>query len=149
MRSTGVSGDPSIFSNKDWNDGLNDGFVLAIRDKNDVRFNFGHNRNRIDLEKPLPMDYTSGWMHVMLIVDRTEEKVTIVTDFKDSKSVSIPDALKGKPLDGFNKLNIGQDGTGIYKASLSATLDEFMIFDGVFTQDDIAKLAKYYGRETN
>jgi hypothetical protein len=45
----------------------------------------------------------------------------------------------------YNCLNIGQDGTGDYEYSLPAVLDELMIFDGAFNQDDVDMLAEYYG----
>ena len=49
-------------------------------------------------------------------------------------------------FDGTDALNIGQDGTGAYSANLSATVDEFMIFGGAFTDADVKALAEYYGK---
>ena len=58
---------------------------------------------------------------------------------------NIPENLQGTSLDTSYTYNIGQDGRGSYGASLPSTVDEFMIFDGAFTQEDVANLAKYYG----
>ena len=68
-------------------------------------------------------------------------------DFGEIITATIPDNLKDDSLDAFGSLYIGQDGTGDYTAALSATVDEFMIFDGAFDQEDIDALAAYYGKE--
>ena len=46
-------------------------------------------------------------------------------------------------------LNIGQDGTGELKYPLLATLDEFMLFNGVLDENDVKALAEYFGVEKN
>ena len=146
VKTTGVSSDPSLFSNKDWNNGALEGYVLSIRSSNDIKFNLGDGESRVDLEKLLPSNYQSGWMHVLLVVDRTAEEIRLAVDFGKFTSASLPAGMKGVSFDGYDVLNIGQDGTGNYGASLAATVDEFMVFDGALTADDVAALAEYYGK---
>ena len=137
--------DPCVFSNKNWNTGKNSGLAFTIRDGNDVRFNFGDGSNRVDCDVKLPTNYKEGWLHVIAIVDRTNHKIGVCIDFQTIIFVNIPDSLKGDSLDtSYSVLNIGQDGTGKYGISLEATLDEFMIFEGAFDQEDVYDLAAYY-----
>ncbi|MBO4341014.1 MAG: alkaline phosphatase family protein, partial [Bacteroidales bacterium] len=63
--------DPGIISNKDWQEGVNKGFILSLRGSADLKFNVGDgNKARMDFTRPLPTDYNQGWMHIILSVDR-------------------------------------------------------------------------------
>lgn len=146
VNTQGVVSDPSLFSNKNWVNGSNTGFILSLRNTNDVKFNFGNGSNRMDKEVALPSDYRTGWMYVLTVVDRENAEVRISIDFGDFVTAKIPDTLKDSSANAFNVLNIGQDGTGVYNADLAATVDEFMLFDGVLDRDDVAKLKEYYGK---
>lgn len=138
------SGDPSVLSNKDWAKGANKGWILSLRNGKDLRFNAGNGSSRMDADGVLPKDFNEGWMHVLLIVDREGGNVHISYDFGTLITTPIPAALKNSSFDAFDSLNLGQDGTGVYDLSLPATMDEFMIFDGALTADEIASLASYY-----
>lgn len=145
VNTMGVNSDPALFSNKDWNDGHNNGYILAMT-SSQLKFNMGDGSNRMDMVKQLPLDYKTGWMHITLVVDRQAGEVKISVDFGAFQTMAIPEELKDISLDAFTTLNIGQDGTGSYSAATSATVDEFMLFDGVLTGGDLAKLAEYYGK---
>ena len=146
INTQGTSSDPCIISNKNWQTGKNQGFALALRNTNDVRLNFGDGYNRVDCDVVLPSDYKQGWMHVIMVVDRENNKIGVSIDFGDMVFVEIPASLQDDSIDaGYNCINIGQDGTGRYNESLPASLDELMVFDGAFTSDDIGALANYYG----
>lgn len=142
----GVASDPVLFSNKNWVNGYNNGYVLSLRNTNDVKFNFGNGTVRTDKEVPLPSDYRTGWMYVLTVVDREKAEVRISVDFGEFSVLKLPEALKNTSANAFNVLNIGQDGTGVYNASLAATVDEFMLFDGVLDKTDVSKLKEYYGK---
>jgi hypothetical protein len=145
INTKGVSSDPVLFGNKNWNDGYKNGYVLSLKN-GAVQFNAGDGENRMDFSKQLPLDHKTGWMHVALVVDRSAGEVKISVDFGAFQTLAIPEALKEDSLDAYSVLNIGQDGTGAYGQVLSATVDEFMLFDGVLTQADMDKLAEYYGK---
>ena len=137
--------DPCIFSNKNWQTGKNSGLALTIRSSNDLRLNFGNGSGRVDCDVKLPTNYKEGWVHIIAIFDRENNKIGICIDFKTIVFVEIPESMQNVSLDtSYNRLNIGQDGTGRYGISLQATLDEFMIFDGAFDQEDVYDLAAYY-----
>ena len=80
-----------------------------------------------------------------MTVDRTAGEIRMCYDFGEVITASIPETLREDSLDAFTSLFIGQDGTGNYSVSLSATVDEFMLFDGAFDVEDIKALAAYYG----
>ncbi len=143
----GVGVDPVLFSNKDWNNGYNKGYVLSIRNVGDIRFNMGDGSGRMDANAILPTDYRTGWVHILLVVDRTKQEIRMCYDFGAVITAPIPASLQDDSLNAFDSLFIGQDGTGKYPVKLSATVDEFMLFDGAFDREDIDALAAYYGVE--
>lgn len=143
MKSDGVSSDPSIISNKDWGWGGNSGFVLSLRSDEDIKFNAGYAGNRMDAGASLPFDYTKGWMHVILVVDRYSNKVRLYYDFEQELESDIPAELRNVSFDALD-LNIGQDGTGRYSHKLAAQLDEVVITADALGVGDIARLKAYY-----
>ena len=111
-----------------------------------IRLNYVEGSNkRVDLDYALPSDYTSGWVHIIAIFDRENNKIGLSIDFADIKTSNIPAIQQGVSLDAGLNTNIGQDGRGTYNHALPATIDEFMIFEGAFTQEDVNALMEYYG----
>ena len=143
IKTNGVSSDPCIISNKNWNSGGNAGFVLSIRSDEDIKFNAGNNGDRMDAGAGLPLDYKAGWMHVILVVDRDKNKIRLFYDFASELDYDIPESLRNVSFDALD-LNIGQDGTGHYGAHLAAQLDEFIITADALSDEDVAKLKAYY-----
>ncbi len=145
IKTDGVTGDPAIISNKNWENGGNDGFVLSLR-SGDIKFNAGSKSAgiRMDATASLPLDYKEGWMHVILTVNRAERKVKLYIDFSLESELDIPDGFSGSSLDALN-MNIGQDGTGNYGDHLPAQLDEMIITRDVLSESDITALKKFYG----
>lgn len=143
VKTSGVSSDPCLISNKNWHNGSNPGFVLSLRET-DIKFNAGNGSSRMDNEFPLPSDYEDGWMHVVMVVDRTENTISLSYDFGTLRTFSIPSNLQSSSFDGISGLVIGQDGTLGYEP-LYATIDEVVVFNGAITQSDVDSLAKYYG----
>ena len=145
VNTTGVSGDPALFSNKNWASGVNKGFILSMRNTHDITFNLGNGSSRMDMPVNLPTDYDTGWVYILLVVDRDAGQVKISYDFDNFVTSNIPSSLKTASADAMSVLNIGQDGTGDY-LPLSATIDEFMYFDGALDSDDVAQLKAYFGK---
>lgn len=139
--------DPCIFSNQNWNRGVNGGFTLTINSQN-ITLNIGNGSSSLKCSVNHPSTYTDSWMHVLAVVDRTANKIGVCVDFGTLKLMDLSEAFR---ID-FNtiyKANIGQDGTGKYKYPLLAAINEFMIFDGAFNQDDVNNLKAYYNNKTN
>lgn len=146
LNTKGVVSDPAIFSNKNWSDGRLEGYVFSMNSAGNVKFNAGNGADRVDVEERLPYDYATGWVHVTLVVDRAAGEIKIALDFGRFTTMPLPDALKNATFNAYDVLNIGQDGTGSYGADLTATVDEFMIFDGTLTAEELKALAAYYGK---
>lgn len=136
--------DPSIISNKDWQEGQYKGFILSYRGSSDIKFNVGDGKHRMDLERPMPSNYDAGWMHVILTVDRPNKNVHIYYDFETTGEVGqIPTVLANASFDS-KSLNIGQDGTGKLEYKLPAVMDEFIMTSDVLSEADVAALKAYY-----
>jgi hypothetical protein len=147
MKSSALGTDPAFFSNKNWDNGADKGFVFAIRGgESRLYFNIGGDGVRTDVSTALPKDWKAGWMHIVIVVDRTANEIRVSFDFNDFVTLKIKDAQKGMSFDGLANVNVGQDGTGNYTPFTSA-MDEFMVFNGVLTQENVAQLKAYYGLE--
>ena len=140
--------DPGLISNKDWQEGVYKGFILSYRGTRDIKFNVGDgNKNRMDYVRLLPTNYDTGWMHVILTVDRPNRKVRIYCDFAfEGDEAVIPSSLAGTSFDSLS-LNIGQDGTGNLEYKLPAQMDEFIMTSDVLSEADVAALKAYYNNK--
>ena len=87
------------------------------------------------------------WMHVTIVVDREAGKIRGYLNFEAIEPTGWDyDKIANVPADTpTGTLHIGQDGQGDYHVSYRKQLDEFLIFDVALTEDEIAKLAEYYG----
>ena len=143
LKTSGVGSDPCILSNKNWDSGKNNGWVLSLR-SGDIKFNAGDGSNRTDDSYTLPIDYEDGWVYVILVVDRDKNQIRFSYDFGSFTTTAIPNELADTSFTAL-KLNIGQDGTGRYGKHLEAVLDEFLLIEGTLTDDDVAALKAHYG----
>ncbi len=103
-----------------------------------------------------PNEVVKGWMHVTLVVDRINNEMRIAYDFGEfTVNEIVADRTSSVPMSEVDlttvyDLIIGDDafdpeGSNNYKIGL--TVDEFMIWDGAFTRNDVNDLVAYYGRE--
>ncbi|MBQ7599647.1 MAG: alkaline phosphatase family protein [Clostridia bacterium] len=149
VRLNTTNSDPCIFSNKDWDYGVNPGFVLSYRKTDsgfDIKFNLGDGTKRMDVEGlGMPSDYLNGWMPVIFVVDRNAGTVGVSLDFGPLDTSRIE--LGSVSFNGIGGVNFGQDGTGSYKAHLPAVIDEIIIFNKALTSAEIAALKQYYKAE--
>ena len=98
----------------------------------------------MDSAYQLPIDFCDGWVYVVFVVDRQAGEIRFSYDFGKFAVKKFSDELADVNFDSLPALNIGQDGTGKYKSSLTAVLDEVMIIDGVLTDKDVAALKDVY-----
>ena len=146
VKTDGIAGDPAVFSNKDWTYGGNPGFALFM-DAGAVTLNLSDGKNRFDYGLVLPRDFRGGWVHVAAALDREAGELRMAADFGSTGHKvreEIPEEMRNASFAGVGTLNVGQDGTGHYR-SLSAELDDFILLDGALTEEDLGKLASYYG----
>lgn len=125
LKTSGWSSDAPIISNKDWNSGFNDGFILSGNtDGSTWKFNIGG-----DLVFRMDMDGGSindnEWHHIAVSLDR------------DGRSFTWQDGyIQEENFTGFTNdsdtdypLVIGQDGTTNYDASFNGLISEVRIWD--------------------
>ncbi len=145
-----TSYDPCIFSNQNWSRGGNVGITLAMTAENLV-LNLGNGYQALKCIAQHSADYTGNWMHVIAIVDRATNKLSLISNFDYEHNRVTIDLAPEWRMDFTTQysFNIGQDGTGRYQYPLNASINEFVIFDGAFTQADVNSLKTYYNNKTN
>jgi hypothetical protein len=108
-------------------------------------------------------DYSEDvWIHVILVVDRPNNTVKIYANFQLVKTATLSDFYKvdgtstvANSLDSQYAFNIGMDGLDDIATADKGTgkvdcfrgvVDDFLMFDDVLTEEEIALLASYYGK---
>ncbi|MBO5355222.1 MAG: laminin G domain-containing protein [Clostridia bacterium] len=145
MKTTGTNTDPVILTNKTGNwSGKTQGFCLALRG-GDVRFSVGNGSKLFDKDIYHPSGFLNRWMQITVAVDREARQIRMWNDFGYTTIHTFAESQKDESFNGaLGVLRIGQSGNATY-TPLPAVLDEFMIFDGAFTGEDVKALAAYYG----
>lgn len=134
---------PPIISNQNDNSLLNLGFELYMGE-DALHVSMSSGLATVDEAFELPEDYNKGWMHVLLVVDRDAQTLSLCYDFGELQTREIPKEFKGLSLDTLSPLTVGQDGSGEHEFKLPCVLDELVIFGGALTERDIRSLAEYY-----
>jgi hypothetical protein len=121
---TSWSGDPVFVGTKNWNSGLNPGWVLSTTTSGgNWKFNIGDGVDRIDLNG-LPIS-DGQWHHLAVTCDRDGE-VRIFQDgllLRSAAMTTIGDVATAL------QLCIGQDGTTTYGTSLTGTVSDVRIWN--------------------
>ena len=120
------------------------GISLEMR-CNDTRFVMADDDDDLEITVPFPEDVSEGWVNVIVSVDRTNKKLAFYNNFELVNTYDIPDRYLGEIC----KLPfaVGDNSTGTFnteKYPSTFLMDDFIIFDGAFTQEDVDKLKKYY-----
>jgi len=148
LRSTGnQTGDPAIISNKNWDAGLNPGWVIAYENNgNDIQVNVGDGTLRSDIDD---LETTSGlWEFVAVTFDR-DGAMTLFTDADNDGILNSLGITGGQSsLAALGNLdtpfglavNIGSDGTGAYASNLRADLDDLGIWRRALSRIEIEML---------
>ncbi|MEC0230676.1 S-layer homology domain-containing protein [Paenibacillus alba] len=147
VKSNGVSSDPPIISNKDWDDGSSVGYVVALKDKS-LMWNYNTaGDTRKDASIPNVVD--GAWHHIVISHDRTSERVDFykdgnpvtvnITYGSNYNNISSAVDISGRAgtLDSSLPTMIGNDGTGNYPANLKAQLDDFQILRRAVTAQEV------------
>lgn len=157
------SADPVIFCNKNWSTGYGntDGVVLTewgnnpafrVSDNNtncQVRATYPTEaQTTVDIDTSganwVPKSYDDCWVHMLLVVDRPNNKVKIYYNFVLSGEFAMDSWVRGLNFDTGMPFTIGQDADGDCGVKLKSKLDDFMFFNTTLNQTDIDGLRKYY-----
>ncbi|KKI93281.1 antitoxin [Bacillus sp. SA1-12] len=134
IKSEGISGDPSIISNKNWNSGSNTGWILALNGSGNLIWNYKTSQSsRLDYHMPNVAD--NYWHHIVVTHDRNNGSARFYKDGSLVKTVDIS-GMKGT-LDSSYTTKIGQDGTGKYGSTLTAQIDDMQIYRNVLSETEV------------
>ena len=155
VRSTDASAgqaenDVSFFSNKDWDSGGNQGWVLArgASDavKNKFQWNFATSiggRADLDPSGDNAIVFDGKWHHIVV----THARASVATFYVDGvniATVDISSSVNGNINGAGLRLALGNDGTGAYDhgdgSSYNGDLDEAAIWTRTITPDEIAEI---------
>ena len=116
-----------------------------------ARFNFGNGLVSATRDIELPEDYYYGWTHIIIVFDRESEEMRLCYDFGHVYSNAIHNSyatMEGSDMTSiYEYLTLGNDATGNTRYECGLSVDEFMLFEGAFSKEDIAALGAYYGKE--
>lgn len=130
VKTNGWSSDPSIIGNKNWNNGFNEGFVLAGTTNGSTwKFNIGSGIVRYDLDGSSIDD--GEWHHLAVTVDRDGD----ITAYQDGTITDQTTIIGAIDVDSDLDLCFGQDGTTTYSAGIEAGLSEVRIWNAALSQE--------------
>lgn len=148
-------GDPSFFSNKDWNGGGNRGYVLATDNDRRVQWNYTEAGNgRRDYDGPGGTMVSNTWVHLAMTVQRTGNISTYVNGqlVNETRARATAETPAGTlDTDEFGlSVNIGNDGTGFYGSTHVGTgIDDFGLWRRSLAGSEVARIYSFGRGGTN
>ncbi len=138
---------PALMSNQNWwwQNRKEKGLTVALRN-NDVMFNISNGSDHIDTVVPFPEEMDGGWLHYIAAFDRENREIRFYNNFKLRHKITIPDDFLIN-YDTEYPFIVGNDGKGQYNNishDFIFRLDDIIITDYAFTDEDTEELRKYY-----
>ena len=132
IKTNAWSSDPAIFSNKNWANGANKGFVIAGNTNGSTwKFNIGDGTNRIDIDGGQIND--NQWHHIAISYDADGDKNV----YQDGSLVNSTSAtISTNTISGLD-LALMQDGTLNYGAFLNGEISDIRIWREALSQTSI------------
>ncbi|MCB9294665.1 MAG: alkaline phosphatase family protein [Lewinellaceae bacterium] len=132
-----LEGDAAFVSNKDWNSGLNPGFVLStpFSDQSRWKVNIGDGSQRADLNGGLVND--GDWHHLAVTFDRDGA----MSLYQDGEFLGSTDISQIENIDAGLPLVIGQDGTLGYPFWFNGLMGEVRIWRKVLAPETVRRYA--------
>ncbi|MBQ7179214.1 MAG: hypothetical protein IJS08_17490 [Victivallales bacterium] len=141
-----IKADPPIFSNKNWQDGTSDGFVFFVSKKT-LKANFARrnpkpdylapNAKRLDL---YDFDLVAGKKTLLACSVGDNGLITILQKHPDGKTYWVSVSADGINCNSALDWNIGQDGTGNYKAKSLGKISDFRFWNRALSLDELRSL---------
>ncbi|MEW6157693.1 MAG: LamG-like jellyroll fold domain-containing protein [Verrucomicrobiota bacterium] len=137
------SGDPAFLSNKDWDSGGNQGWVLATDGDGRLQWNIADGtpggRTRKDYDGPGGTFSDSNWHHVTVVFVQSGDATTYVDGVRvDTRRIA--DGLDSVDTPAGFATNIGQDGTGSYGSPIDALIDDVGIWRRALAAEEVAAI---------
>ena len=132
LKSSGWSGDPAIFSNKNWGNGYNQGFAIFGDGDGDIGFNMGDGTVRTDLIGGNIID--DEWHHITITYEAAGDKIIYI----DGNQTDIESSIISTAVVSGLPTALYQDGTLGYEFDYSGEIGEVRIFDLALTSEIVA-----------
>lgn len=127
------SADPVFVGNKNWNSGVNPGFVLSTNTSGGTwKFNIGDGVDRIDLTG-LPIN-DGQWHHLAVTCDRNSE----ARIFQDGLLLRTANMSAIGSITNALQLCFGQDGTTTYGTALTGSVAEVRIWNSALPIETVS-----------
>jgi hypothetical protein len=97
----------------------------------------------ISTELDIPVVFGDGWTNFTLVVDREANTVTQYVDFDMPVTRALPEEVRGMDFDSL-PFTIGNDASGKDNDYLNFFTDDFILFRGALTSEDVRGLDRYY-----
>lgn len=124
IKSDGWTGDPAIFSNKNWASGLNAGFVLFGKTNGSQwKFNIGSGSQRIDIDGGTIND--GVWHHIAVVYRQSGQKEL----YQDGVLLNTSSTNIGASVSTALQMALGQDGTLNYASAFKGELAEVRVWN--------------------
>ena len=142
--SGGTNYDPAIISNKDWNSGVNPGWVIAGNSSNqgngigNLEWNIGDGSARADFDQTNLQINDGDWHHILVSHDRDENAVFYV----DGNQVGEVDISGIGDIDSDLPTNVGTDGAegATWENWFPGALDDVAIWRRVVSAEEVATI---------
>lgn len=135
VKPTAYSGDPALISNKNWNSGLNTGFVISAQDDAFWKVNIGDGSNRADIEGGYLQP--GQWHHLAVSFDRDG----LMTAYENGAFVGFESLASIDNIDSGLPFTINQDGTGTYGYEFDGTFKDIRVWNAVIPNDVLVNWA--------
>lgn len=132
----GFDADPSFVSNKDWDSGLNPGFVISAQSGSVWKVNIGDGETRADLQGG---EIDNEWTHLAVSFDRDG----LMKAYEDGAIVGIADISAIGDINSGLPLVINQDGTTSYDHNFEGQYREIRIWNSVIDEKTLVDWATY------
>ena len=132
---------PTVFATRDREMG-GDGVAFSFANYKTVfEISAGGGVHSVQLD--IPVCYGDGWTNITLVADREENTLTQYVNFDMPVTRTLPDELRGKSFDGL-PFTVGNDCSGTENDYMNFFADDFIVFRGALTRDEVAGLDRYY-----
>ncbi|QQS30501.1 MAG: alkaline phosphatase family protein [Sphingobacteriales bacterium] len=131
---TTLTGDAAFISDKNWNSGVNKGFVISTPTSNLNRWkvNVGDGVNRVDVNGGVVSD---GQWHLLTA---TFDRDGLLTLYQDGELAGITSMANISDINSSLPLTIGQDGTRTYPHWFNGKISEVRIWNTVLTAETVS-----------
>ncbi|MBL0315750.1 MAG: alkaline phosphatase family protein [Flavobacteriales bacterium] len=130
----GFSADPSFISNKDWNSGMNPGFVISGQSGQFWKVNIGDGSARADIQGG---HINANWTHLAVSFDRDG----YMKAYENGALVGLSDISGIGNIDSGLPLVINQDGTMNYGVNFDGYFRDIRVWNEVIEQEVLTQWA--------